>query len=304
MNSAPKPSLLGLPVEVRLQIYQHIWTISQEEQYLGWAYTGRYYCQREITYLKASYLKAQLSAISTLGAIYQKIRNEAYAEYFHTTQIYLGWGYFDFWEMSPFYQHDREALELIRTSYLLQTRARHICLHWVDVPPFEPLGPLGISRAQQDRYFVTKRMRDNHKIAMECLETRFPNAITLDVICDVNPFDDAFWYFWRAQHFELSINITENFNMSESYYGDRDSERIKSLPFRRLEKAVVRTVSRTYPRGMSLFRDHEEAAWFRRFKEDVATLVAPREEGDEDRSYIIKNHIGGIYLKWPRSYKI
>ncbi|KAK1777462.1 hypothetical protein QBC45DRAFT_469581 [Copromyces sp. CBS 386.78] len=361
MSSAPTPSLLGLPVELRLQIYQHIWTIPHEEHILVQIHAdySRYFEEHPL-FLKTSYLKSQLSAICTLGAISQQMRNEAYAEYFHTTQIYLGWGFFDYWNMGSFYLHDKQALELIRTSYLLQTQARHICLHWADVPRFKLLEPpvvAEMSRANHTRYHAEKRMSDNYKIAMECLETRFPNAITLDVICDVDPCDEMFWEFCRLHDFEHErgpwgrrFNSSEDFKMFDNYYGNRASKRIRSLPFRgKLEKAVVRPVLHTFPRARELFKDHEKAAWFRRFQKDVATLAAPhkvvcthavtkainlflppgvssitilfnrhfptdsspltnidksQQEGDKDRSYIIKNHIGGLYLAWPRSYKI
>ena len=83
MDSTPTPSLLGLPVELRLEIFGYFWTIPYEEHFLEPTtepYPGYYEEQIDARCLKVSYLKAQLSAISTLGAICQKIRHEAYAE--------------------------------------------------------------------------------------------------------------------------------------------------------------------------------------------------------------------------------
>lgn len=96
MGSQPESSLLHLPYEVLLKIYQHFWTIPREEKYF-------FYSEYPVI-LKSTYLKAQLSEICTLGAICRTIRDEAYSEYFHTTQIYVGWGH----DEDGFCNHDTE----------------------------------------------------------------------------------------------------------------------------------------------------------------------------------------------------
>lgn len=291
MNSAPKPLLLGLPAELRLHIYQYFWSIPQEGHILPvpQRYDPYQYLHdqsKHVRHLKVSYLKAQLTAISTLGAICQKIRYEAYAEYFDTTQIYLGWGFFDFMNMESFFPHDKQAMELIRTSYLLQTQARHICLHWADVPPWEPeLGgdSVWMPPALPARYRAMTRMVDNHRIAMECLETRFTNAITLEVLCDV-ACDEEFWLYHRQGLPVLWPFIATWDSRGEMYYGSWRSQRIRALPFRgKLQKAVVHALPPLSPpfnvyRAKEVFGNdnYKEKPWFRMFKEDVASLVAPK----------------------------
>ncbi|KAK3338292.1 hypothetical protein B0H65DRAFT_552761 [Neurospora tetraspora] len=271
MSYQPESPLLRLPVEVRLEIYQHLWTIPWEKKHLV----------RRCAYkLKATYLKAQLSAICTLGAICRTIHYEAYAEYFHTTQTYLS-GYVNPDLEIYLGDNDRKALELIQNSYLLKTQTRHVCLRWVHVDHLKDT----LEEQLEEELEVweidnLERTNTNLNIVMNCLKTRFQNAITLDIVCD-----------------EICFNgITTN------YYDDRDSERIRSLRFRNLEKAVVRTCL-TDPDGVKWFNE-ENLAWFQRLKEDVATLGAPRKEGQEERSYRFTNHIGGLDLNWPRFDRI
>lgn len=105
----------------------------------------------------------------------------------------------------------------------------------------------------------------------------------------------------------MPLNIgSESFEgIPDSYYDDHHSNRILSLRSRNLEKTVVRTCEvLTHPDTVKWFNENC-LTWLKRFERDVATLVAnPRKEGDEDRSYIVKNQIGNISLRWPRSYRI
>ncbi|KAK1777461.1 hypothetical protein QBC45DRAFT_187117 [Copromyces sp. CBS 386.78] len=270
MSYQPDPPLLRLPVELRLEIYQYFWTIPCEK---------KYFIPRSANKLKATYLEAQLSAICTLGSICRQIRDEAYGEYFHTTQIFLGWALID---LRPFvdmaFEHelqdnDRKARELIHNSYLLKTQARHVCLRW----------------------------EHNLEITMTCLAARFENTIiTLDVVCDASWFDHR---LGRGDWGEAEEEVNE---IAVSHYDDHHSERVRSFwfmfPRGILEKAVVRTCL-TDPNAVHIFVE-EDSAGFQRFKRDVATLVSPRKEEQEERPYRFKNHIGALDLHWPRVDRI
>ncbi|KAJ4392630.1 hypothetical protein N0V85_006916 [Neurospora sp. IMI 360204] len=265
MGYQPESPLLRFPVEVRLEIYRHFWTIPCEKKHLV----------RRCAYkLKVTFLKAQLSAICTLGAICRRIRDEDYAEYFHITQ------------------------------------ARYVCLRWVYVDYFKDTLEEQLEEELEAREIDDlERTNTNLNIVMNCLKTRFQNAITLDIVCDEIWFEDSIWRKWREdvkndlQMLQLlDARIYSLNSLTTNYYNDRGSERIRSLRFRNLEKAVVRTCL-TDPDGVKWF-NKENLAWFQRLKEDVATLGAPRKEGQEERSYRFKNHIGALDLNWPRFDRI
>ncbi|KAK3955437.1 hypothetical protein QBC32DRAFT_38850 [Pseudoneurospora amorphoporcata] len=270
MSYQPDSALLRRPVELRLQIYEYAWTIPYEK---------KFFIPRCSSKLKATYLEAQLSAICTLGAICRTIREEAYSEYFHVTQIFLGWGHTNrrpFVDMAlelHLQDNDRKAREVIQSSYLLKTQARHVCLRW----------------------------EHNLEITMTCLTARIENTIiTLDVVCDASWFDHCIEMGdWGA----VGEKVNE---IAASYYDDRHSERVRSFwfmfPHGILKKAVVRTCL-TDPNAVNRFVE-EDSVGFQRFKRDVATLVSPRKEEQEERPYRFKNHIGALDLHWPRVDRI
>ncbi|KAK3398577.1 hypothetical protein B0T20DRAFT_411530 [Sordaria brevicollis] len=289
-SSHPMPGLLRLPTELRLEIYKHVWTIPRKKKYLfsrgyGW-------------FLKAKYVEAQLSAIRTLGAICRTIRNEAYSEYFQTTQIYLGFSHYK----NTFKGNDKKVLKLIENSYLLMTQARHICVLWDHNPNPNDLTNLDYKDVQH---------RNSRLVTVfKCLDTRFQNAITLEIILeDVFLFNNPTWSNWRSYGGEsvlpLNIGYADFKAIPDSFYDDHHSERIRSLRFHQLEKAVVRTSQvLTDPDAIEWF-NKDCRKWFERFESDLASLVTakPKEE-DKPESYIIKNHIGNLSPFWPLSDKV
>lgn len=330
------PSLLDLPVELRLQIYEYFWSIPEENKFFVSGIPNP--CS-----LKATYLKTQLSAICTLGAICRTIRQEAYSEYFHTTQVYLGWGHLDlpayldrrvdYHREACLQPHDRQALELLQNSYLLQTQARHVCLRWVYIehPP-----KTWLERSEYYPWELNKIEEDNANldIAVECL-ARFQNITTLHVMCDDLWFGDRIWKIDCNMARRLRVippmvigGLDEWNRNRDGYYDDCHAERIKSLRFSRLEKAVV-GIPLTDRDGVRWFQ-RVNREWFWRLKGDVEGLVATgkvstvgmlcvidsqavlvnanhwlcEQEGEEERSYRFKNYLGALDLHWPRVHEI
>lgn len=262
---APKPSemarqidsaLLRLPAELRLKIYEYCWTIPCEEKYLI-PRTGGHK-------LKATYLKAQLSAICTLGSICRQIRTKAYDEYFHTTQVFLGWehnelprGFIEDDTNVEFdlQDNDAESRGLISNSYLLQTQARHICLNWDNSLEFP-----------MRHYLAALR--------------RFQNRITtLEVVSDHDWFDTRPLEDDTQEAQEEEAAVQDVYEVLWVTYGDNHSERTRSLRsiFRHgIEKAAIRTYSVELDADAVNWSVKADSPKFQRFKEDVATLVAPR----------------------------
>lgn len=94
--------------------------------------------------------------------------------------------------------NDRKALELIQNSYLLKTQTRHVCLRWVHVDHLKDT----LEEQLEEELEVweidnLERTNTNLNIVMNCLKTRFQNAITLDIVCDEIWFEDSIWRKWR-----------------------------------------------------------------------------------------------------------
>lgn len=99
-------------------IYRHAWKVDPHPHTIEG--TGQ---------LKISYLKQQLLAIGTLGAICQQMRTEALDEYFHHAQAYLRWDFYGGGSgcKSP---HNVYYKKLIPSSPLLLAHLRHVSFYW------------------------------------------------------------------------------------------------------------------------------------------------------------------------------
>lgn len=271
MGSQSVPPFLRLPVEVRLMIYKYAWTVS-ELDYIDMCVVGNYYA---VSQVKPDYLKAQLSAIRKLGAINQRIRAEAYLEYFGHTQIKVT--YEDAWTPDPMIgDWNRSALYILGGSYLLQTQAQHVQLHWsawLDNDSIETrMNEPGIRALKQEELL-------NEQWAIECV-SRFKNLKTLEIIVDDGSHwlrTDSFWRRWKDVSNERGVAHWEAAEITRVFYDDeRRAKLIKGLEthHQKLEKAVVRA-DVSDPQIVKLF--NEEFEWWRQLKEDLATLV--REDG-------------------------
>ncbi|EGO59446.1 hypothetical protein NEUTE1DRAFT_39086 [Neurospora tetrasperma FGSC 2508] len=246
---------LHLPAELRLEIYRHAWTVSEEDH----VYRAYYPYDDSNLGLTVDYLKAQLSAIRKLGAISQRIRTESYSEYFDHTQIMLRYDCVvdiddsigdHVWD-----DRNRSALYIIGSSYLLQTQARHVYLHWPARSEYHILYALfGVTR-------VDIRMREellNEQWAFGCL-SRFRNLRSLDVhMC------------------EGLVDLMGGKKLKRLLYdGDRRAKLIEALKthHQKLEKAVVRT-DLDDPEDIKDLNELHAFKWWRRLKKDIAVLAS------------------------------
>ncbi|KAK3488111.1 uncharacterized protein B0T23DRAFT_407283 [Neurospora hispaniola] len=268
---------LRLPAELRLEIYKHAWTVSEEDH----VYRVDFRYKDSKFRLTVDYLKAQLSAIRKLGAISQRIRTESYSEYFDHTQIMLryepaveidansdnhGWD-----------DRNRSALYIIGSSYLLQTQARHVYLHWPARPEYTVFQIIfGVGH-------VDNRMQEellNEQWAVECL-SRFRNLKSLDVHVGeglVHQMSKLYGMKFRLRiwHAESDHDYSGKKKLKRLFYdGERRAKLIEALKThrRKLEKAVVRT-DLTYPEDIKDLNENQTFRWWRRLKKDIAVLAS------------------------------
>lgn len=295
-------------------IYNLVWTVPDEEyEYM----IGIPRPAMDRVMVSFDYLRAQLSAIRKLGAINRFIRAEAYGEYFDHTQIMLryetAWSQ-DAWPQPgrshPDWDGDnRKALYIMSSSYLLQTQARHVYLYWParfrhdELSPHSryilgPLGPLKGWRHEEELL--------NEQWAVECV-SRFKNLKTLEIHLNAtNGWADLVWdvsehvktHSYSHNLYRFFVESQEERNRDPRYSSPAEHlrrmfwdnkrrarffEGLKGRHRGKLEKAVI--VTGVWPDQMKLFKilekHHPMFGWWREFKEDVATLEAPKSSSDE-----------------------
>ncbi|KAK3503029.1 hypothetical protein B0T13DRAFT_525062 [Neurospora crassa] len=272
---------LRLPAELRIEIYKHAWTVSEEDH----VYRVNFRYKDSKFRPTVDYLKAQLSAIRKLGAISQRIRMESYSEYFDPTQIMLRYERVvdiddsigdHVWD-----NRNRSALYIIGSSYLLQAQARHVYLHWPARSEYHILQVLfGLRR-------VDIRMQEellNEQWAFECL-SRFKNLRSLEVhMCE--GLDDLIldYYSREYKHENLHKHRHPHFvhgcnggkKLKRLFYdGERRAKLIEALKthHQKLEKAVVRT-DVDDPEAIKDLNELHAFKWWRRLKKDIAVLAS------------------------------
>ncbi|KAK3338299.1 hypothetical protein B0H65DRAFT_582038, partial [Neurospora tetraspora] len=107
-----KSPLLNLPAEVRIIIWKAAWTMHG---------IGKKSAEHPV----ADYASTQIRAICLLGKICRQIRNEAYAEFFHRTQLVCRRR-----TNSLMTLIDEPVMDIIFKSNLIQQNIRHVSFHW------------------------------------------------------------------------------------------------------------------------------------------------------------------------------
>ncbi|KAK3955436.1 hypothetical protein QBC32DRAFT_379001 [Pseudoneurospora amorphoporcata] len=313
MDSHSVFPFLRLPAEIRLEIYRHAWTVPEVGYLYVYRYNGIYDGNKGLK-LTLDCLKAQLSAIRKLGAISQRIRAEVYPEYFDHTQIMLRYDdarCFDSWNTHAFPLHNarswdkrnRSALYILGGSYLLQTQAKHVHLHWparIEDPGIEIYMDESRIRARDQEVLL------NEQWAIECV-SRFKNLKSLVVHVDdgsAKVMTDSYWEFYMHKLDEHNPKYHDTKELIRMFYDDeRRAKLIEGLKthHRKLEKAVVRT-DISDPKVVKLINEHEAFEWWRQLKKDIAILAlegpSSTEEEKQD-AYVFKQHIGNLEPCWP-----
>ncbi|KAJ4392631.1 hypothetical protein N0V85_006918 [Neurospora sp. IMI 360204] len=269
MDSQSVSPFLRLPVELRLEIYKHVWTVPEAE----YVYRPKANDDDDSKLrLSVDYLTAQLSAIRKLGAISQRIRAEAYPEYFDHMQIMLRYdeAWFDDRMVADggpgWDERNRRALYILSRSYLLQTQARHVYLHWP-------------ARGKETSVSMFMRARQqegllNEQWALECVSL-FENLRSLDVHVD-NGLNYWFQHVVEFDHPDPDDDYDYKKQPKRLFYDDeRRAKLIEALKthYRKLEKAVVRR-DISHPEDVKEMNEHKAFKWWRRLKRDVAVLAS------------------------------
>lgn len=278
MDSQSVFPFFRLPAELRLEIYKHVWTVPEAEYV--YQPNDRDYRLR----LSVDYLTAQLSAIRKLGAISQRIRAEAYPEYFDHTQILLrydtAWRNWFPLDDPGWDDRNRRALYIISSSYLLQTQARHVYLHWPARGKESSISMFEVGNSRMRARWQEELL--NEQWALECV-SRFKNLRSLDVHVDnglVIHWKDHYWFqhVYEFDHPDPDHDHDYKKELKRLFYDDeRRAKLIEALKthHRKLEKAVVRTdLGDSRVVVVKLMDEHKAFKWWRRLKKDVAVLAS------------------------------
>lgn len=282
MDSHSVFPFLRLSAELRLEIYKHVWTVSEEDH----VYRVDFRYKDSKFRLTVDYLKAQLSAIRKLGAISHRIRAEAYPKYFDHTQVLLR--YDSAWvkedllvprESPGWDNYNRSALYILGGSYLLHTQARHVKSYWPDRVRYHRWKWLmgeSCARARNQEELL------NEQWALECL-SRFKNLRSLEVhlangtqCVMTDYFWKLTWSYFLLNHPDPDSSYPHKQELKRMFYDDeRRAKLIEGMKtnHRKLENAVVRT-NISDPRTIKALDEHESFEWWRQLKRDMAALAS------------------------------
>ncbi|EGO57527.1 hypothetical protein NEUTE1DRAFT_129453 [Neurospora tetrasperma FGSC 2508] len=128
MSSEAKPPILAAPLEIRFEIYRHVWMIPDSDlpRLLE---ACRQQSGRVHLYPEIYYFRHQVELLNALVSICRQIRDEVLSEYFHQTQV----GVSNWRDHNPML---KEVLLLpldmqhIQSSLLFVSYTQHVSLFW------------------------------------------------------------------------------------------------------------------------------------------------------------------------------